>query len=710
MAVERGRVRRLAQLQHVACCGDRGDVRIMLEGKLNARSIWSCVAACAISIAAGVWATQSCARSFDYQPALGRPLLAIGSTPIYAPFAILDWSKRWSARYPRAFFAPKLIVFLGFICAGGVLFFGFRTLAPPARPFGKDAWGDAKDAADAGLYAEGGSVIGKLGGEILAYDGPHHLLLTGGTRSGKTRGAVVPTLLATPHSVVALDLKGELHSGDTRVGFPGTAGWRARLGPVIRFDPTSPTSDRFNLIDTIRPGPQEVRDVQNLTELIADPYGDQRFQEFWDRAAKQVVAGVILHVAYAEPEERKTLYRVFELLARFDETVKLMEATLHRLGADGNPETHPEVRRAAQSYAAYHDKLRAGIKATAESYLGVFADPLVQQNTSVSTFRISDLMCAEKPVTLYLCWPPNDSKRVKPLMRLVFGAVLRDLMEHQERAADGRAKKRPLLLLLDEFPQLGKLDLFEQSMGAMAGYGVRAFIVTQSLHQVTQAYGRYHTILDNCQIVTSFAATDVETAETVSKLAGDLYEMRPQETWSGKRQFFGLDHRAITYREERRPLILPAQVRQLPERDELIFVTGARPLKAKKLRYDEEPVFASRLHALPQPEQRTALPSPWAAMASLGLREATPTPAERAPGREGAVARAVTRHAPLRSRPRPSEKQADLLALIDRPAAPPSNPTSPPAPPPPSPLPRERVGFDLRPREGGGGDGSEAAT
>ncbi|MBI3437048.1 MAG: type IV secretory system conjugative DNA transfer family protein [Proteobacteria bacterium] len=647
----------------------------MLEGTLTARSMWSCIAAAAISILAGFAATQSCARIFDYQPALGAPLLSIGSTPIYAPTSILTWSERWSARYPRAFLAPKLIVLSGFVSSAGVLLFGLRALGPSPRPFGVKHWGGRTDAADAGLFAEGGVVIGKLDGEILAYDGPHHLLLTGGTRSGKTRGAVVPTLLATSHSVVALDLKGELHSGDARVGFPGTAGWRAKLGPVIRFDPTSPTSDRFNLIDTIRPGPQEVRDVQNLVELIADPYGDQRFQEFWDRAAKQIVSGVILHVAYAEPEERKTLHRVFELLARFDDTVKLMEATLHRLGANGNPETHPEVRRAALSYAAYHEKLRAGIKATAESYLGVFADPLIQQNTAVSSFRISDLMCADKPVTLYLCWPPNDSKRVKPLMRLVFGAVLRDLMEHQERAADGRAKKRPLLLLLDEFPQLGKLDLFEQSMGAMAGYGVRAFIVTQSLHQVTQAYGRYHTILDNCQIVTSFAATDVETAETVSKLAGDLYEMRPQETWSGKRQIFGLDHRAITYREERRPLILPAQVRQLPERDELIFVTGAKPLKAKKLRYDEEPIFAARLLPLPRPQTRAAIASPWAAMRSLGLRDAPPpSQAENAPGREGAAARAIARQTPLRSRARADEHQTDLLTLIERPA-----PTPPPA-------------------------------
>ncbi|MCR6645811.1 MAG: type IV secretory system conjugative DNA transfer family protein [Terricaulis sp.] len=634
----------------------------MWERKLNTRLIWAGAAALSISVLAGFAATQTCAGTFGYQAALGKPVFVFGSTPIYAPFSILTWSERWGAHYPRAFALPKLIVFLGFMASAICLLVVLKSPHPSQRPFGVKSWGGRKDAREAGLLAEGGIIIGKFDGEILAYDGPHHLLLTGGTRSGKTRGSVIPTLLASPNSILVLDLKGELHSGDARVAFPGTAGWRAKLGPVLRFAPTDAISDRLNLLDTIRPGAQEVRDVQNLVELIADPYGDGRFQEFWDRAAKQILAGLIIHVVYAEPAPSKTLARVFELLARFDDTAKLMEATLHRKNeTSGEPETHPEVKRAAHSYAAYHEKLRAGIKATAESYLGLFADPLVRQNTATSTFRISDLMCADTPVTLYLCWPPNDAKRVKPLIRLVFGAVLRVLMEHQERAADGRNKTRNLLLLLDEFPQLGKLDLFEQSMGAMAGYGLRAYLITQSLHQVTQAYGRYHTILDNCQIVTSFAATDVETAETISKLAGDLFEMRPQETWSGRRQLFGLDHRAITYREERRPLLLPSEVRQLSEGEELIFVTGAKPLRAEKLRYDEEPIFRARLLPIPEEAQRPALPSPWSGISSLGFAQRRAPDAERV----GAIGRALNTKAPLRSRPAPELQQGDLLSALE---------------------------------------------
>ena len=119
----------------------------MMERTLTARSIGASIAAVAIGVLACFAATQSCARTFNYQSALGRPLLSIGSTPVYPPFAILGWSERWSARYPRAFFGPKLLVLLGFAASAGVLLFGLRALAPPSRPFGAKHWGGRDDAA-----------------------------------------------------------------------------------------------------------------------------------------------------------------------------------------------------------------------------------------------------------------------------------------------------------------------------------------------------------------------------------------------------------------------------------------------------------------------------------------------------------------------------------------------------------------------------------
>jgi type IV secretion system protein VirD4 len=280
-------------------------------------------------------------------------------------------------------------------------------------------------------------------------------------------------------------------------------------------------------------------------------------------------------------------------------------------------------------------------------------------------------------------------------MRLVVSQILRGLMEHQETDARGRIKRHSLLLVLDEFPQLGKLDFFEQAMGAMAGYGIKSFLVTQSLHHVTQIYGRVNTIIDNCHIVTAFAAADVETAQAISALAGDIYEMRPQETWSGKRTAFSLDHRSVAYREERRPLLMPGDVRQLKADEELIFVTGGKPIKAKKLRYDEEPIFRMRLLPAPPIERAKPINTDWTGVRAQGRvrpAERAPTPSASRP--DNSVK--ATRVAP---KPRPSAaRTGDLLALINAPAPPPEAPASTATP-----AASERVQFDLRPRVPDGG-------
>jgi type IV secretion system protein VirD4 len=170
----------------------------MWERIRDLRLVWGGIAAVSISVLACLAATQVCAQTFNYQAALGRPAFVFGSTPIYAPFSVLTWSRRWGAQYPRAFALPKLLVFAGFLSSAMLVLLALKAPHPSQRPFGAKSWGGRKDARAAGLFAESGAIIGKFDGEILAYDGPHHLLLTGGTRSGKTRGSVIPTLLALP--------------------------------------------------------------------------------------------------------------------------------------------------------------------------------------------------------------------------------------------------------------------------------------------------------------------------------------------------------------------------------------------------------------------------------------------------------------------------------------------------------------------------------
>src|SRR5262249_30663240 len=134
-------------------------------------------------------------------------------------------------------------------------------------------------------------------------------------------------------------------------------------------------------------------------------------------------------------------------------------------------------------------------------------------------------------------------------------------------------------------------------MGAMAGYGLKAYLVCQSLNHIVRTYGRENVILDNCALVTTFAASDPETAKHIAAMAGEAWEIRPQESEHRPRALFGARKGTITYREERRPLLLPADVRALPSDQQLIFAAGAKPIRAKKLKFDCEPIFAKRLRS-----------------------------------------------------------------------------------------------------------------
>lgn len=547
-------------------------------------------------VASLVAATQTVAAMFRYQPALGDAALRIGDTPLYWPWSVLSWSERWRETYPKPFALADLILVLGAGSAAFLSAVAGRGGAPLLRRHGQSGWACFSDVHAADLFATTGAVLGRFDGEIIAYDGAGHLLLIGASRSGKGRGHVVPTLLAWPRSVLVLDVKGELADGDARHDFPGVAGFRAELGPVLRFAPTTLKSARFNPLFEVRKGPNEVRDVQNIVEIIVDPAGDARHADFWDRSAKQILVGLILHVLYLEPDHRKTLAVVREKLRDLDACAQHMRSVLHRLCPDsGQPEVHPEVLHAAESYLSSEERVRSGVKATAESFFGVFADPLVAANTGASDFRVGDLMCHDQPVSLFLQPPPSDAQRLMPLMRLVLNQITRALMEDQNADASGRAKRHDLMLLLDEFPQLGRLPFFETAMGAFAGYGLKAYLVCQSLNHIARTYGRDSVIIDNCHVVTAFAAADLETSKIISAMAGERWEVVEQESVARPRPILGFRRGSTTYREEKRPLLLAGDVRQLAADEQIVFVAGAKPIRCKKLKVDEEPVFQARL-------------------------------------------------------------------------------------------------------------------
>jgi type IV secretion system protein VirD4 len=266
----------------------------------------------------------------------------------------------------------------------------------------------------------------------------------------------------------------------------------------------------------------------------------------------------------------------------------------------GKAGVHPVIASSARELLNKSDNERSGVLSTAMSFLGLYRDPVVAKVTAHCDWRIADLVAAQKPVSLYLVVPPSDINRTKPLIRLLLNQVGRRLTEDLKTSAS----RHRLLLMLDEFPALGRLDFFESALAFMAGYGIKSFLIAQSLNQIEKAYGANNSVLDNCHVRVAFATNDERTAKRVSDALGTATEMRDSTNYAGHRLSPWLGHLMVSRQETARPLLTPGEVMQLPPTDELLLVAGVPPVRAKKARYYEDARFRERI--LPPPKVTTA--------------------------------------------------------------------------------------------------------
>jgi type IV secretion system protein VirD4 len=535
-----------------------------------------------------VWgATQWTAWRLAYQPQLGMPWAHVAGLPLYPPPAFFLWWYWFDAYAPRIFVEGAVIAssggFAAITVAIGMSVWRARE-AKEATTYGSARWASVPEIKAAGLLKPDGVVLGRFDRAYLRHDGPEHVLCFAPTRSGKGVGLVVPTLLTWAGSAIVHDIKGE--------NWQLTAGWRSRFGRVLLFDPTDPRSSAYNPLLEVRRGDQEVRDVQNVADILVDPEGALERRNHWEKTSHSLLVGAILHVLYAEAN--KTLAGVANFLSDprhpIESTLRAMMTTRH-LG----DQPHPVIASAARELLNKSENERSGVLSTAMSFLGLYRDPVVAKVTARCEWRIADLVDSRQPATLYLVVPPSDISRTKPLVRLVLNQIGRRLTEELH----GGDKTHRLLLMLDEFPALGRLDFFESALAFMAGYGLKSFLIAQSLNQIEKAYGPNNAILDNCHVRVAFATNDERTARRVSDALGTATEMRAMKNYAGHRLSPWLGHLMVSRQETARPLLTPGEVMQLSSSDELVLVSGLSPIRAKKVRYYEDRRFIARV--LPPP-------------------------------------------------------------------------------------------------------------
>jgi len=557
---------------------------------MNATKIlWGQVLLVSAVVVAFIWgATEWVAWRLAFQPQLGPPWFEVFGWPLYQPPAFFWWWFAYDAYASDVFVEGAYIAASGGIAA---LVVAIALSVWRAREvkrvttYGSARWAETREVRGAGLLGHDGVLLGQWRDQYLCHDGPEHVLCFAPTRSGKGVGLVVPTLLTWPGSAIVHDIKGE--------NWTLTAGWRVRFGRVLLFDPTNAASAAYNPLLEVRRGEWEVRDVQNIADVLVDPEGALERRNHWEKTSHSLLVGAILHVLYAEPD--KTLAGVANFLSDprrpIETTLRAMMTTPH-LGERG---VHPVVASSARELLNKSDNERSGVLSTAMSFLGLYRDPVVAAVTRRCDWRIRNLVEGKAPATLYLVVPPSDISRTKPLVRLILNQIGRRLTEELE----AKRRRHRLLLMLDEFPALGRLDFFESALAFMAGYGLKSFLIAQSLNQIEKAYGLNNSILDNCHVRVSFATNDERTAKRVSDALGTATEMRAMKNYAGHRLSPWLGHLMVSRQETARPLLTPGEVMQLPNDDELVLVSGCHPIRAKKTRYYEDAELKARI--LPPP-------------------------------------------------------------------------------------------------------------
>ncbi|HLH02755.1 MAG TPA: type IV secretory system conjugative DNA transfer family protein [Bryobacteraceae bacterium] len=586
-------------------------------------------------------ATQFIARRFDYQPGLGKPIAQLGHVYIYQPFAWMLWGWRNSTsrdqQVRRPLFEGEMIVFAGSFLSIALFYVvtnrRSRKLSANAEDLhGSARWQTEEDVKNTGLLeSTQGVYIGGWSGDgshirYLRHNGPEHVLAFAPTRSGKGVGLVIPTLLAWSESAIIYDIKGE--------NWARTAGFRHKAGHLcFKFSPVEQNaSSRFNPLAEIRLfTPRDVSDAQNIANMIVRTGEDSPQERYWQDAASSITTGMILHVCYEAALQGRIacpadLAHTFTIPGQsFRETLAEILNFEHDPDLSHNwhmphgerTATHPVVREKAQEMLDKEDKDFGGVLSTAKTALTLYSDPLVAQNTSASDFAIDDLVNHDRPVSLYLVVPPSDKIRLRPLIRLMFTMVVNRLTERMVfEGAEQKKNRHRLLLLIDEFPSLNRMEVFADALSYMAGYGLKAYLITQDIRQIVDAYGNNESIVSNCHVRIAFAPNQYETAELLSKMTGITTVPKASYSFSGSRFSPVMQHVNASVDHIERPLMTPDEVSRLsPARKEgqglaerivapgqmLIFVSGHFPILGTQMLYFLDPVLSARAE-LPPPK------------------------------------------------------------------------------------------------------------
>jgi len=467
-----------------------------------------------------------------------------------------------------------ILLILGWIFRAPLM--DWRPFKKPESIHGDSHWATPKEIKKMGLRCKRGVLLGNYKNKLLINEGFQHILLFAPTGSGKGVGFVIPNLLFWDQSVIVHDIKLE--------NYELTSGWRKKhlKQKVFLWNPADPDgiSHCYNPMDWISTKPGKmVDDVQKICNFLLPE------QEFWQNEARALLTGVMLYLVCPDTDKPATLGEVVRTL-RNDDVVYNLAVVLDTLGK----KIHPVAYMNIASYLQKPDKERGSVTSTANSSLELWANPLIDTTTATSDFNLHQFKLT--PHTCYVGLTPDNITRLKPLMNMFYQQAAAFFTAHMPRPDE----KFGVLMLMDEFPTLGKMEQFQAGIAYFRGYKVRLFLIIQDTEQLKGIYEEsgMNSFLSNSTYRVTFAANNMETANLISQLLGNK---TAQQISYNKPKYLDLNPgaRSLHVSDVQRALLLPQEVIQMPREDQIILIESQPPIRAKKIIYFKDKMFTSRL-------------------------------------------------------------------------------------------------------------------
>jgi type IV secretion system protein VirD4 len=496
----------------------------------------------------------------------------LGVEPIFSkflsPLLAVRWWRTWEPEYRPLFMQGLALAFVPSAVVGLAVLSRWWQGDLQRKASGQE-FGSVAQLKTRGQVTNSGAgvVLGKHGSEILRVQGDGHVLVAGLSGSGKGVGVVIPTLLEHPGSMLIHDPK---HSLSRICGRH-----RSKLGPTWIFDPTDRHCDKFNPLLSARRGDQLHGDCEMIATLIAT--SGEASDPVWEQAAAQVLTALLL-VAFEQ--DMPTLAHVHDLMMK--------------LCASQYPQTsNAFCKQVFDAHQADHHKIVSSVNFTMRARLKFVSDPVVRTVTSGSDINPGDLFCGVDPTTIFVTVPPADRQRMEPLMRVVMQMAMNAGLYSTTHVSDGRAKERDVLLMLDEFPTLRRLDFLETNIAECREYNIRVCAVCQDLAQIRDAYGEHEAITPNCSTAVMMPGLSRESLATIEEWAGRVTVRRRSRGRERFKIFSGYDSES----ESVQPMLNPREMLERATDEVLVFRSGLPPVYLDKIRYFSERRWAGRFDA-----------------------------------------------------------------------------------------------------------------